>query len=145
MINSTYNPLQSGDFDKRMVSTDAKSAIGTCPAGQTQNIDLLLNDDHLLTGIQLLAKGSVFGDSFCLQVVAPQGTLPNGAVFPQETVLAQFATDINVRDDVQEKFNETAIYPAKLLAGLILRCKYTSLGQAPVDVAANYRLHKVLV
>lgn len=145
MINSTYNPLNQNEFDKTKIQVADKSVQGVCPAGETASFDVTLADDHLLMGLQILAKNSNFGDTLTLQVIDIAGTLPNGASFPPNTVLAQFGTTIGVCDDKQEKLNERSVYPAKLLAGLSIRLVYTSTGTTDVNVIANYILHKVLV
>lgn len=133
MINSTYNPIQVYDLDKRKISTNNTGVIHTCAAGVSTNVDLTLSDDQLLTGLQIVADGSAFGDSIDMQVVHPIAG-----------VVAQFATSVFINADKQEKVNELTNYPAKLQAGLSLRCVYHSTGSTDVIVAVNYRLHKVL-
>jgi hypothetical protein len=145
MINSNYNPSSIDSFEKTKVTANNQGAKGLALAGQSTNIDLALTDDHLLTGVNLIAKGSAFGDTVSLQIVDALGTLPNGLSFPVGTILNQFATVLNVPDDIQEKFNEDSGYPAKLYAGLTIRLIYTSVGTSDVQVAINYKLHKVLI
>ena len=145
MINSTFNPTTTAEFDKTKIATNDQSASGLCLAGQSVNIDLTMTDDHLLTGLKVLAKGSNFGDTLTLQIVDVVGTLPNGMSFPPNTILNQFGTSLPVGDDEEEKFNEESEYPAKILAGMTIRCIYSSTGTSNVQVASLYKLHKVLV
>ena len=145
MINSTFDVANNSDFVKSKLNVDYQSATGTCPAGQTTSIDYTLTDDMLLYGLQLLAKGTAFGDTASLQVVSITGTLLNGMpVGPENTVLNQFATNIVLAEDAQTKIDVTASFPAKLLGGMTIRCIYTSIGAAPVSVAMNYKLIKIL-
>lgn len=141
MLGSTYNPKNVWDFDKTKIQTNHQSATGTITSGQTGNIDLALADDHLLTGIQIICSNHSFGDKITLQVVDVSGTY-----YPAGTVLAQFATNITVRSDVQEVIHETSNYPAKILGGLTLRVIYASNGTlTPINIAVNYKLHMLLV
>jgi hypothetical protein len=145
MVNSTYNPNNASEFEKTKLTANNTGATGTAIAGQTTSIDLDLTDDHLMTGIQLIAKGSVFGDKVDMMVIAKSSPLPNGAPIPTNVPLAQFGTNVYLDEDSQMKFNEEARYPAKILAGMTLRIDYHSIGSADVQVAVNYRLHKVLI
>ena len=146
MINSTYNPVCVGNYDKSNISVDWQSVQGTCPAGETINLDFTLADDMLIDGIQLLAKGSLFGDTVTLQVVCLTGRLANGVtICPPNTVLDQFGTNVGINDDYQEKLNVDSEYPAKLLAGLTIRTIYTSTGSSPVSVIVNIKANLVMV
>jgi hypothetical protein len=145
MVNSTFNPSNLGEFDKGKLQANHQSVSGTANFGATTYIDLDLSDDHLFTGIEIFAKGSTWGDTVTMQVVDKIGALPNGMVFPVNTVLNQFGTNIFLPEDVQEKLCEDSHYPAKIFAGLTLRVAYTSIGPSNVQVAVNYKLHKVLV
>ena len=144
MINSTYNPARIGDFDKNRLQVNDQCAMGTAIAGQSTSIDLAITDDHLLTGIQVLAKGTVFGDTITMEVVDVMGTLPNGLSFPPNSVLNKFGTTLGIVDDTELKFNEESEYPAKIFGGLVLRVIYNSTGASNVAVEINYKLHKVL-
>jgi len=133
MQNSNFNPISVNDFDKNKVSSANKGVETVATAGASTNLDLTLTDDVLLTGLQVIAQGSVFGDNVDLQVLMGS------------TVVAQFGTSIYLPSDEDIKLNEEAKYPAKIPAGLTLRLIYNSIGMTNVPVAVNYRLHKVLV
>lgn len=145
MINSTYDPTNVSDFEKTKIQANNMGSLGTIPAGTTASLDLDLTDDNLLTGLQILAKGSNFGDSLKLEVVDKAGTLPNGMAFPPNTVLKVFGNNIYLGDDNQMKLDEKSDYPAKVFAGLTFRVIYTSTGSTDVQLIANYHLHLVLV
>jgi len=134
MQGSTFNPISIKDFEKSKLSTANTGIIGTALAGQNTNVDFTLTDDCLMTGLQVLAKGSIFGDKITLQVVHPVAG-----------VMSEFGTNINVPEVDEKKIDEKTEYPAKIPAGLIIRLIYTSTGATDVYVAVNYRLHKVLV
>jgi len=146
MLNSTFNPGNSSAYDKSKVAVDWLSATGTVTAGSSANIDLLLSDDMLYAGLQLLASGAAFGDTVTLQIVCVTGVLANGqTICAPNTVLNQFGTSIGVCADKEEKFNIISDFPAKLQAGLTIRSIYTSIGTSPVNVITNHKLLKVLI
>ena len=141
MINSTFDVINERDYNKDVLSVSYRSAQGTVAAGQTGNVDFTLTDDMFLNGLQLLAKGSNFGDTVTLQIVSLTGTLGNGVeVGPPGTVLNTFGVNVGIVDDVQEKINETTNYPAKILAGMTVRVIYSSTGSADVNLIVNYRM-----
>src|SRR5271165_1961125 len=102
MINSTYVAKRFEDLNADSCMVDAQSVQGTVTAGQTANIDLKLNDDHFITGLEVVANNSNFGDTVTMQVVDTDGVLPAkyGAywtsqqpiLYPNYPVLRQFAT-----------------------------------------------------
>ena len=146
MLNTTFNPANTDAFNKEFMAVNWQSASGTITAGATQNIDFLVTQDMTFNGLQLLAKGSNFGDSVTLQIVCVSGTLANGVtICPPNTVLNQFGTNIGMCDDFQTKVDLVAEFPAKLLGGLTIRTIYTSTGSSPVQVIANYKLASILV
>jgi hypothetical protein len=134
MQNSTYDPSAESEYSKKFLNVDFKGVSGTATAGTSTSIDHTLTDDVLLVGSQVLAAGSVFGDSCDFQVVHPEAG-----------VLKQFVSSWGVSSDNQEKINMNSIFPAKIPAGLILRFVYHSTGEANVSVLINYKLYKVLV
>lgn len=134
MINSTYKPNNISEFEASKLNANFQGISGICIAGQSLNLDLTMTEDHLITGVQLLAKGSNFGDRITLQVVHPVYGVVN-----------QFASDWQVCSDSEIKLDKEVIYPAKLFTGLILRVLYVSTGSIPVQVLVNYDLHKVLI
>ena len=146
MLNSTFNPARTSDFDKGSLAINWQSVRGTCAAGTTTSFDYTLTDDMLLTGLHLLAKGSTFGDTITLQIVCITGTLANGqTICPPNTVLNQFGTNIGVGDDYEEKVNIDADFPAKLAGGLTVRSQYTSTSTTvPVNVIVNLKLITLL-
>jgi hypothetical protein len=130
-------PTQVSQFNSSIVSFDAQGVIGTCPAGGTLNLDYVLQDDHEITGGTLLTKGSAFGDSANVLVLDPNNLMGLGA----GAVLNQFVTNYYMSDTTSKEADFDLPYPAKIVAGLVLRCTYKSIGVMPVQVAFNYRLH----
>ncbi len=133
MQNSTYDPRCVDDFEKSKIVTAFIGLQGTCPFGQTTNIDYSLTDDVLFTGGEFLAKNSLFGDKFSLQIVHPI----NGVIYT-------FVNDFGVTDDSQTKMVKQSVIPAKLPAGLIIRLAYTSTGETDVKLIINLYLFKIL-
>lgn len=135
MINSTYNPESITDFEKSKLNFAGKSVMGTSNASETTTIDLVLVDDHLLTGGLLIVKNGKMPDMVTLQIVHPAYGVVN-----------EFVTKYRVIEDSNKQFELVLEYPARLFAGLSIRCKYESsadIGER--TIAVNYFLHKVLI
>lgn len=154
MVNSTYTPKRFEDLNSDAVMLNGQCAAGTATAGAATNIDLQLTDDHIITGMTVIANGSNFGDTVTMQVIDNAGivsamygvnwTAMQPTLYPNYPILRQFATNIMLPSDIQTKINKEAMYPAKVLANLYLRLIYSSTGTTNVSVAVNYELHKVL-
>jgi hypothetical protein len=133
--NTTYNPLRVLDFTKDNLNFTGQSIYFQCNSDSTAQCDLDITDDVLLTGGILLVKNGKFTDRIYLQVV-----------HPSLGVLSEFVSGFRVAEDSNEQFKIDLPYPAKIPAGLKLRCKYVSSNDAGTrDVAVNFFLHKVLV
>jgi hypothetical protein len=137
--NTTYNPICIGDFQKSKLVYDGQGVFTTVTAGSTVNLDYTLTDDCLITGMELIVNNGNYGDTVLLQVLDPTGFTG----YPAGTVLDQYASNWNVAPTTNSQFD--IVYPAKVIAGLTLRVVYASTGTGNVFVAANYKLHKVLV
>lgn len=150
MINSTYAPKRFEDLNADGCMLNEQGVQDTVTAGQTTFIDLTLTDDHLLTGLQISANGTSFGDTINLQVVDKGSMLQNlygsaiTTMYPNYPVLRQFGTNIALCSDQQFKIEKEKMYPAKVIGGLTLRVIYHSIGSTNVNVAVNYELHKVM-
>jgi hypothetical protein len=132
--NTSYNPVKISDFEKDKLLFNGQGSYGECSEGQTINIDLTLTDDHLITGGELIVKGGKFEDIVSFQVIY------------EETIIDQFITNYYIKEDVQSQFTKTIEYPAKLVAGLTLRCVYTATAEVGVrDICINYDLHMVIL
>ena len=128
MSGSIYNPSSVDGFDKNKLNYNGQKVSATVPFGTTQDIDLTLTDDHLLTGAQIILTGNCDLDEIQFKVV--MGT----------TVLNQFI------DWYATNFSKDLPYPAKIPAGLTLRATYkNTCGNGTVKVRVNYFLHKVLL
>ena len=147
MINSKFAPINYDILNIKDCMVNNQGVQQTISNGITGNIDLKLTDDHLLTGVQVIVDKSVFGDTLNLQVCDKDLMLQGvyGAaittMYPNYPILRQFATNWVVNSDCQIKISKEKLYPAKIYAGLYLRCSYTSTGTVPVNVAVNYDLH----
>ncbi len=134
-----FNPIRVDEFEKTKLNFDGQGMSATVTAGSTQNVDLLLSDDVLLTGCWFITNNSNLGDTLTFQVVDTSGAFTG----TPGTVLSQFIT--NWYPNVSTDINFEVPYPAKIPAGLTLRLVYVSTGSTNPFVAANYQLHKVLV
>lgn len=145
MLNSTFDPPTIGSYNKNLMAVSWQSASATVQAGQTANIDYLVTQDMMFSGLQILSKNTNFGDSVTLQIICVSGTLANGmTICPPNSVLNQFGTNIGIPDDKTLKCDVTSEFPAKLLGGLTIRVIYTSTGGADVPVIVNHKLATVL-
>jgi|ERR1035437_7156285 hypothetical protein len=130
--NTTYNPTNIGDFQKAKLLFDSHGILRTIPAGTSANLDYILTDDCLITGLELIINNGNYGDTTCLQIIDDT-----------EMVLNQFITNWNVPPIANSQFDIE--YPAKIIAGLTIRMIYTSTGSSDVFLAINYKLHKILL
>jgi hypothetical protein len=140
MINSTLKITQLEQFSSINVNGNNQGVIATATAGTTTNIDLKLVDDCFITGGVLRTNAATFGDHATFQVIDIDNILGYGA----NTILGQYNTNWYMCSDRQTQVDENSPYPAKILANLYLRVKYTSIGSTDVIVCLNYRLHKAL-
>jgi len=151
MINSVSAPKRFEDLNSDSYMLNAQGVTGTAIAGTSTNIDLSLTDDHIFTGLELMASSTTFGDTVTFQVVDKTSMLIGiyGAgitsIYPAYPVLRQFGTNLNLPSDEQMKISKEGSYPAKVLAGLCIRCIYNSVGTTNVSVGINYEIHRVLV
>jgi len=137
--NTTYNPPNINSFVKSALTFNAQGVNKTVDAGSTSNLDYVLTDDCLLTGLEFIASTAAYSDTVNLQVIDHSGAITGTA----GTVILQPATNWNVAPKSNTQFDLT--YPAKLVAGMALRAVYTSTGPDPVFIAVNYKLHKCLI
>jgi hypothetical protein len=129
-----FNPTNIQAFEKSKLNKNAKGVIGTALNGTSTTLDLTMTDDCIIAGGHtFLAKGAAWGDSVDFQVVHPI----NG-------VLAQFINSWYVNPDSTEQSIPPSNYPAKIVAGLILRVVYHSVGATDVGIVINYNLENVL-
>lgn len=134
--NTFYNPDNRSQFSKSSLMFAGKSISFQCADNSESNGDLLLTDDHLLTGGILLVKNGNFSDEVSLQIVHP--TLG---------VVNEFVSKYKIIEDETRQFMFDLDYPAKLSAGLSIRVFYKAANsnQSAREIAINLFLHKVLV
>ena len=132
--NTQYRPLRNEEFQSDQVNFNGQSVFGACEENQSVSTDLTMMDDHLLTGGNFIVKGGKFGDKVTLQVIHPVAG-----------VVGQYVTHFGIKSDVQDQFNLSLTYPAKIFTGLKLRVLYISTGEVGIrEFCINYYLHKVL-
>lgn len=136
---TTFNPLHNDEFNKNALKFDAQGVSTNPTAGTSTNLDLMMTDDCLLNGIELIISGATLGDYVALQVVDTTGAFSGVA----GTIMIQPATNWYVSQTSDTQFD--IVYPAKIYAGLTLRAVYTSTGLTSPFLAVNYKLHKVLI
>lgn len=139
--NTKYNPPNVNEFEKSKLNINAQGVSATVSNGETSNLDYLLTDDCLLTGLVFFTSATGYGDYVQLQVVDTSGAFTGTA----GTVMLQPATNWYVNPG--SYLSMDADYPAKIPAGLTLRLVYTNtaLPLGSTRIFMNYKLHKVLV
>ena len=115
-----------------------KGISGTATAGTTTDIDYKLTEERYINGCQLILNSHALGDTVTFQVVDKDNVLGYGA----GVVLQEFGTTWQVSEDERNQGVFKVEYPAKILANLYVRIKYTSQGLTNVNVACNLFLHK---
>ena len=100
--------------------------IGTIPAGTTVSLDYTITADCIINACDYDAVNKNHGDKITFQVI-----------HPLVGVIAQFATDIYVRDSMYYEF-----YKAALKTGLIVRVIYTNVGINDVQFTLNLAEHR---
>ena len=129
-----YNPQKTSDFEKSKLIFSGQTIYFDALENDTTDGDLTLADDVLITGGQLLVKGGNIHDQVFMQVVHPTAG-----------VLNEFVSGWRINPDSTDQFTIVLNYPAKIPAGLIIRCKYIADATTGTrDVAVNLHLHKVL-
>lgn len=133
-INTSYNPQKVSEFAKDNLQFFGQSIYFTCDSGQLQNGDLVLTEDYLLTGGTLLVYNGNIEDKISMQIV-----------HPILGVLNEFVKDYRVTSDSVRQIVLDLAYPAKVPAGLIIRCKFeASIEGTTRKIAANLFTHKVM-
>jgi hypothetical protein len=132
--NTTYNPEKVSDFEKSKLNFLGQSVTGTVIENETVNADLVLADDFLMNGGVLIVKEAKITDKVSLQVVHPIYGVVN-----------EFVKEYRLAEDQQVQFSLDLPYPAKLVTGLTIRCKYVASNEPGTRIfALNLMLHKVL-
>lgn len=133
--NTQYNPQKTSEFVKDNLQFAGQAIYFECSADSENFSDLPLTDDYLITGGRLCVEGGNLQDKIFMQVVHPIIGVVN-----------EFISGFRVAPDTTLQLDLEIGYPAKLSAGLIIRCKYianSSIGTR--KIATNLFLHKVLV
>lgn len=114
--------------------------VGTATQNTTTDIDFKVTDEGVyVQGGQLLFQNAAWGDYITAQVVDKDNVTGLGA----GTVLAEYIHKRYVLPARGESELEVP-YAGKVPKDTYLRIKYTSVSASTdVDVAVNYRLHKV--
>jgi hypothetical protein len=144
--NTTFEATQDSQLNSQVVMYNAQGVSQTANVGPkaVTNIDLVLADDHELTGGHLIVAGAKLGDFCHLQVVDKDNILGLGT----NTILRQFVTSWFLSDTDRRQGEFSPGYPAKVRTGLYLRVVYNStamVGATPPFVAMNYDLHKIIL
>lgn len=137
-INTNFNPIKIEDFDKTKLMANGMGVKTLIPVGTTASVDLVLTEDHLLSGVWSIVSNGNFGDEITLQIIDTNGTYTGVTGY----VLAQF---IHWYLPANTAMQFDVPYPAKILGGMSIRAIYKSTGSSDVSFAANYKLHKVLI
>lgn len=109
-----------------------KGISAIVPFGVTTNIDYTLAEERWIDGVEILHVDAAMGDTANFQIV-----------HPTYGVVDTFGTSWNIDSTVGKQGAVVLNYPAKLAAGLTIRCAYMSVGTTTnVWVGINLRLHK---
>jgi hypothetical protein len=137
---TTYYPQHPQDLETSKLASSSVGLTGTCTAGGSQNLDLLLTNDVLVIGGQKLISGAAWGDTIAFQVVDTTGFTG----VPAGTVLSTIASSwyVPAGDSVSEFI--PPVYK-KLIAGLTIRMVYNSVGGSNVNFSINYDLLNTLI
>jgi hypothetical protein len=132
--NTNFNPKTMAEFTKDHLEFYGQSIFLEAIIGATTEQDLLVADDMLLTGGELLVEDGNMGDLIYLQVY-----------HPTFGVVKEFVSGYHVAPDSIRQTVLNIQYPSKLFAGLSIRCKYVAANSGVVRrVAVNLFLHKIL-
>lgn len=133
--NTTFAPECKSQFVKSQLQFSGQAISFDCLTNAESNGDLVLTDDHLLTGGILLVKNGEFTDEVSLQIVHPTYGVVN-----------EFVTKYRIIEDETRQFMLDLDYPAKLSAGLTIRVHYkaSNLSATTRKIALNIFLHKVM-
>jgi hypothetical protein len=131
--NTTFAPRTQEEFNSGALNYAGTGATATIVANATTNIDIVLSDDMIITGLELVVTAPQAGDYMTLHIIHPIAGEVNQFGYSWYMGTESFRANYQVR------------YPAKIYAGMTLRAKYVSVTAiAPTFVAVNYFLHKVL-
>ncbi len=128
-----FTPKQNEEFNANVLNYNGYGVTGPITPLATTDLDLTFADDMIVSSIELIVNDPQNGDYMTLSVVHPAGTVLN-------TFVPKWIMGIS-------SFRQFYVvgYPAKLIAGLILRSSYVSVtATAPTFVGVNFGLHKVL-
>lgn len=132
--NTQYNPAKKSDFTKDNLQFSGQVIYFESNMNQEDYSDLVLVDDYLITGGRLLVENGNLGDKIYLQIIHP--TLG---------VVNEFVSGYRIAPDTTLQLDLDLDYPAKISAGLSIRCRYVSNNEtAQRKIALNLYLHRVL-
>lgn len=133
--NTQYSPQKTSEFVKDNLQFSGQSIYFECDPSTENSGDFYLADDYLITGGRLFVENGNLQDKIYMQVVHPLAG-----------VVSEFISGFRIASDTTLQLDLQLEYPAKLFAGLTLRCKYISNSNIGTrKIAANLFLHKVLL
>lgn len=111
------------------------SFSGSCSANSTADIDFQITQERYINGGRLLVNNIGNDDKMTFQVVDKDNILGYGA----NAVLDEFIKDyfIPTTGNLEVRLD----YPARIIAGLYLRLKYTSTHASGCSIKCNLYLH----
>ena len=135
-----------------------KGFIGLALKNDTTVIDWEIEEERWVNGVHVFLKNHKFDDTFNIKIIDktyayagilydatydPEGANLDWAVAqPNGVELQDFITNWNVCEDLQSQKPLKSDYPARIYAGLFIRCEYTSTGTVDdVQVNMNGLLH----
>jgi len=104
--NTVYNPKTLHEFTKDHLEFSGQSIYLTCGSSDTQEGDLALTDDYLITGGNLIVENGIIDDEVYLQVYHP--TLG---------VVKEFVSGYRIASGTTRQLTLDLAYPAKTTAG----------------------------
>lgn len=110
---------------------------GVVIAGQVSDVELKIEEERHINGVQLILSGHHEDDKIDFLVVDVDGLLGEPG-----RVLDNFGVNWNVIPDRSDQGAIVYPYKAKLIAGLYIAIRYHSFGSQNVKVKCNLILHK---
>ena len=139
--NTVYKVSNRNDYSSVDLNLNYQGQIYNLYEGSPANCDFVLSDDCIIDGMKVSVIGGLYGDKISFQVIDKDNVLGYGA----NLVLGQFVTNWYIDPSSTLQSDATAVYPAKVKAGLYLRIIYYPTAVSLVRVMiVNYKLHKIL-
>lgn len=132
--NTKYNPVTLAELDSGKLEGAGQGVSAICNANGTTNLDIVLADDMIVTGLHIVVNGASLGDWAELKVLLTA----NGATL--KTPIPKWYLPIT------DTLDFAMVMPVKATSAMTLRVVvHTTVVLVTPYVAVNYKLWKILV